>query len=155
MNVRNLLLIAAVALFALPSMGQKKNREEMHREFREFKIKYIVQEIELPADKAKEFGEIYLQMEEERHKNFSTTRKLEKSVTGNSKSTDADYARLSEALVQSKSKDADITRRYEEKFSKLLTPRQLYKMKDAEESFRRKMEQMRKQKRGKRRAKAK
>lgn len=143
MNIKGLFLIVTFTLLALPAFAQGKGKADMHREFREFKVKYIIQEIELDPDKAKEFGEIYFQMEEERHKNFSSTRDMEVSVKGNAKSTDADYARLSEAMVQCKSRDAEISRRYEEKFAKMLTPKQLYKMKDAEESFRRKMQQMR------------
>lgn len=141
-----LMLLAAVLPAAAQSKGACKDKAEMHREFRDFKIKYIAQEIDLPADKFKEFSEIYEQMELEKHKVFSQTRKLEKSVKKNPASTDEDYARLNEAMVNAKAKDAEISKRYEEKFAKLLTPKQRYKLKDAEESFRKKMHEMRRKK---------
>ena len=49
-------------------------------------------------------------------------------------------------MVSAKAKDAEISKRYEEKFAKLLTPKQRYKLKDAEESFRKKMQEMRRKK---------
>ncbi len=46
-------------------------------------------------------------------------------------------------MTDAKAKDAEISKRYDEKFSRLLTAKQVYKMKDAEEGFRRKMHEMR------------
>jgi len=42
--------------------GGKRSRAEMRREFKEFKIKYIAQEIELGASQIQEFTELYSQM---------------------------------------------------------------------------------------------
>ncbi len=150
MKTRVILPLFLLLATVMPIFAQEKcdnrSRAEMHREFRDFKIKYIAQEIDLPADKFKEFSELYGQMEEEKHKVFSSTRRLEKSVKNNANSTEEDYARLNDAMVSAKAKDAEISKRYEEKFAKLLTPKQRYKLKDAEESFRKKMQEMRRKK---------
>ena len=91
-----LLILSVIMAFPLAAQkeGGKRSRAEMRREFKEFKIKYIAQEIELGASQIQEFTELYSQM-------------------------------------------------YDEKFSRLLTAKQVYKMKDAEEGFRRKMHEMR------------
>ena len=82
MKTRVILLLFLLLATLMPIFAQEKcynkSRAEMHREFRDFKIKYIAQEIDLPADKFKEFSELYGQMEEEKHKVFSSTRRLEK-----------------------------------------------------------------------------
>lgn len=148
--MKHILLLFVAVLLAFPvaaqQKGQKRNKAEMRREFREFKIKYIAQEIEVSPAQIKEFTELYSQMEEERHKVFSATRKLERSVKANKNATEKDYQALSEAMTEAKAKDAAISKRYDEEFSRLLTAKQVYKMKDAEESFRRKMQEMRQKK---------
>lgn len=146
MKFKLLITIALSILIFLPASSQnngKKSREEMRREFKEFKIKFIAQEIEVGPTQMKEFTELYSQLEDERGKLFETTHKLEKSVKKNKEATEADYQKLNKAINDTKIKDAEISSRYDEKFSKILTPRQVVKMKDAEESFRRKMHEMR------------
>ena len=140
-----LLILSVIMAFPLAAQkdGGKRSRAEMRREFKEFKIKYIAQEIELGASQIQEFTELYSQMEDEKHKVFSATRKLERSVKANKNATEKDYQSLSEAMTDAKAKDAEISKRYDEKFSRLLTAKQVYKMKDAEEGFRRKMHEMR------------
>ena len=49
-------------------------------------------------------------------------------------------------MLNAKEKDAELSKKYDDKFSKFLSPKQLYKMKEAEESFRRKMQEMRRKK---------
>lgn len=148
--MKHILLLFVAVLLAFPvaaqQKGQKRHHAEMRREFREFKIKYIAQEIEVSPAQIKEFTELYSQMEEERHKVFSATRKLERSVKANKNATEKDYQALSEAMTEAKAKDAAISKRYDEEFSRLLTAKQVYKMKDAEEGFRRKMQEMRQKK---------
>ena len=67
-------------------------------------------------------------MEDEKHKVFSATRKLERSVKANKNATEKDYQSLSEAMTDAKAKDAEISKRYDEKFSRLLTAKQVYRM---------------------------
>lgn len=147
MKIRHVILLFIALLVSFGASAQKrKNHSEMVKEFKEFKIKYLAQEMGLGSDRVKEFGELYSQMEDERHKVFSGVHKLEKSVKANDKATDEDYTRLSEAMTQAKAKDAEISRRYDDRFAKILTPKQMYKMKEAEEQFRKKMHEMRRKK---------
>ncbi len=127
----------------------KKSREEMRKEFNEFKMKFIAQEIDLKEDQQKQFFELYGQMNEERRKIFEQTRRLERKVKKDPQATEEDYASVSRALTEAKEKDAAIEKKYDAKFSTFLSSKQLFQMKAAEEKFRQKMEEMR-HKRGKR-----
>ena len=101
-----LLILSVIMAFPLAAQkeGGKRSRAEMRREFKEFKIKYIAQEIELGASQIQEFTELYSQMEDEKHKVFSATRKLERSVKANKNATEKDYQSLSEAMTDAKAK---------------------------------------------------
>lgn len=142
MNIRTVILLFVALCISLPVFSQnseKKDREQMRKEFREFKIKFISQEIELNSDQKKEFADLYSQMENERHQLFIYTRGIEKKLKKDGNATNEDYAKVSEALVQCKIKDGEIEKKYDEKFATFLSPKQIFKMKQAEDKFRRKM----------------
>ena len=65
----------------------------------------------------------------------------------NKNATEQDYEALSEAINTSKIEDAEMEKRYDGQFSKFLTGKQIFKMKEGEESFRKKMREMRREKR--------
>lgn len=146
MNRKILLIILAMVLGIGTLCAQekvKKSREEMRKEFREFKIKFIAQEIDLQEDQQKQFAELYDQMCDERMKIFEQTRRLERKVKKDSNATEEDYASVSRALTEAKEKDAAIEKKYDAKFSTFLSSKQIFKMKAAEEKFRKKMSEMR------------
>lgn len=127
------------------AFAQKDNKShgDMRREVHEFKLKFLAQEMELKEDQQKKFFETYNQMTDEKVKLFRETRELEKKLAESKNATDAEYEAVNRAITSAKERDAAIEKKYDEKFAQFLTPRQLYKMKDAEEKFRRKMHEMR------------
>ncbi len=135
-------IFSVAGLFAQPKGHEKKSREEMRKEIDEFKKKFIAQEIDLKDDQKKEFFELYTQMNNERMKVFEQTRALERKVKKNADASEADYKAVSKAITEAKEKDAEIEKKYDAKFSKFLTSKQIYKMKSAEEKFRNKMQEM-------------
>lgn len=146
MNKKILLIILAMTLGIGTLCAQeksKKSREEMRKEFREFKIKFIAQEIDLKEDQQKQFAELYDQMSNERMKIFEQTRRLERKVKKESNATEEDYASVSRAITEAKEMDAAIEKKYDAKFSTFLSSKQIFKMKAAEEKFRKKMSEMR------------
>lgn len=152
--MRKLLLLIVVALIgSLPIFAQSKakgkNHHEMRKELREFKIKFLAQEMELTEEQQKQFVPLYDQMSQEKHAIFKETRDLEEKVSSNKNATEADYDALSKKMLEAKQKDAFIEKNYDEKFSKFLSAKQIVKMKTAEDKFRRKMHDMRKSGEGK------
>lgn len=141
-----LVVVAAVSVSA-QKKDDKRNRQEMRKEFIEFKMKFLAQEIDLKEDQEKKFFELYTQMEDERFAVMSEMRRLEKKAKA-ANASDADYEAMTKGVTTAKEKDALIEKKYDEKFSAFLTSKQMYKLKDAEEKFRQKMHEMRKQKKG-------
>lgn len=115
-------------------------KEKVFKEIQEYKIKFLAQEMELKGDQMKKFAETYSRLSEERKKNFMEMRRLEKQLDENS--SDKDYREINEKLANDRLRDAELEKEYDAKFSKFLTPKQIYKMKAAEDKFRRKMHEM-------------
>lgn len=138
-------LTASVGMMSAQDKG-KKSKDEMLREFKEFKMKFLAQEIDLKDEQQKPFFELYDQMMAERHKVYEQTRRLERKVKKDASASDEDYAALSKAMTDAKQKDAEIERTYDAKFATVLNNKQIFKLKTAEDKFRQKMHEMRKKK---------
>ena len=82
-------------------------------------------------------------MTAERVKVFKETKALEKKLSESADASEAEYEAVSSAITEAKEKDAEIEKRYDEKFAQFLTPKQIFKMKEAEGKFRDKMREMR------------
>ena len=145
-----ILVLLAILTFTSPHAAQNKNsgkyRAEMKREIQEFKLKFLAQEMDLEESKHKQFFDLYTQLEEERQKVIRDTNALEKKLKNVEDATDAEYEAVSKAITSAKEKEAEIEKRYDEKFSQFLSPRQIFKMKSAEQKFRDKMREMRRNK---------
>ena len=145
-----ILALLAILTFTSPLAAQNKNlgkdRAEMKREIQEFKLKFLAQEMDLEESKQKQFFDLYTQLEEERQKVIRDTQALEKKLKNVEDATDAEYEAVSKAITSAKEKEAEIEKRYDEKFSQFLSPRQIFKMKSAEQKFRDKMREMRRNK---------
>lgn len=124
----------------------KADRREMRREMREFKIKFLAQEMDLKDTQKKQFSEVYGRMSEEKHKIFHETRQLERKLDSGKGATEEEYAEVSRAITEAKARDAAVEKKYDTEFAKFLSPKQIYQMKQAEEKFRRRMDEMRKEK---------
>lgn len=137
-----LILLLAVLAPAVAQKHQGRSKHEMRKEMKDFHMKFLAQEIDLKEDQQKPFFDTYSQMMEERRKIFDETRNLEKRLR-DGKATEEEYETVTAALTNAKERDAAIEKKYDEKFSKILTPKQLYKLKEAEEKWRAKMQEMR------------
>lgn len=129
--------------------SEKKSRGEMRKEIAEFKMKYLAQEMDLKDNQIEQFKELYSKMNLEKRKAFATAMKLERKLRTDKDATEADYEAAAKAMDEAKIMDHDIDKKYDTQFAKFLTAKQRFKMKKAEEDFRKKMEQMHRDKKGK------
>lgn len=143
------LFLLLILTLCIPAAAQHKgkDREVMRKEIHEFKLKFLAQEMDLKEDQQKKFFDLYNQMTEEKVKLFKETKALERKLSDAANVSDAEYEKVSKSITAAKEKDAEIDKRYDEKFAQFLTPRQIYKMKEAEVKFRDKMNEMRHKKR--------
>lgn len=147
-----LLLIVACLFAAVPAEAQrhgKKHREKMRAELREFKLKYLAQEMELQPSEQPRFIELYDKMMGEKETLFRPIWETERDLRKNPKASEAEYEALATKKDKAKEEELKIDRKYEEQFSKFLTSKQIYKMKEAEKTFNKKVREMRHKKKGK------
>ena len=127
-------------------MAQDKesgNKEKMFREVREFKIKYLAQEMELSESQTPKFIDLYDEMSASRDSCYRHVRKMEKNLKKSKDATEEEYQKVTEAMNEANVSYAEIEKVYDEKFAEFLSPKQIYMMKEAEQKFRSKLEGMR------------
>lgn len=117
-------------------------KEKMWKEMQEFKMKFLAQEIDLKEDQKKEFFELYDEMSSKRAQCYKNARDLERKLKKNKDASEQEYQDATEAMKKAAAESAEIEKVYDEKFSTFLTPKQIYKLKEAEQEFRKKMEEM-------------
>ena len=101
----------------------------------EFKLKFLADEMDLNDSQRKQFNEVYSQMETERRAVFKKIKDAEKIIKGNKNASEADYDKATKDISAAKAQMAQIEKTYDEKFSKFLTKKQIFKMKEAEDKF--------------------
>ena len=143
MNKLAALLLMLIAVILPAGAQQKGKKEDMRRELKEYKMKYIAQEMDLKEGQQKQFFELYEQMWDEKEKLHRDTKSLEKKLNDAENVADDEYRKVSTAITEAKEKEAEIDKKYDEKFSQFLSQKQIFKMKSAEEKFKIKMREMR------------
>lgn len=133
-----LILLATVALVAT-AQGNKWAQEML-----EAKHKMLIEQVELTDAQQKAFMPVYEEMEKEIYQTNRGARQLAATVAkkGNA-ATEAEYQQAAEALSNAKVKEGEIEAKYFAKFTKILSKKQLFLLKQAENNFTRSMLQKR------------
>lgn len=130
--------LAAMADKPRGGEGPKKDsdRTEWFRKLKEAKHSFLTRELDLTESQREEFFKLYDAKEAERQAAEQKVRNLEKEVKKKgAAATDNDYDKVITAQYKFNHEIAKIESKYEQAFRKVLTKRQLYKLRSAEFSF--------------------
>lgn len=135
-----LLLLIAAIIFAMPGYAtdNKKNidRKEWFKELRQYKHSFLAKELDLTKEQEAKFFPMYDEMDDAMFKVNREARVMEKKITKSSeKVSDLEYEKAAEAMYEVKGKEAAIEKQYFTKFKTVLTPKQLFELKQAERRF--------------------
>lgn len=121
-------------------------------EMQQYKREYVVKAMQLnDAQKAK-FLPLYDAMDRDMRKIGDEARTVEKNLKAKgAAATDADYRHAADVLFNLRTREGAVEKQYYEKFKTVLSPRQLYELKRAEEKFAREMMRQHRDRRGKKR----
>lgn len=139
-----LLLFAAFipSMFAQGEETAKRNK--MIKEGQEFRMNFVAKEMDLTDAQKQKFIPLYQEMCQKRIECFKEARKVEKKIKKESKEpSDEEYSLIMQAQNKAKEQAAAIEKEYNEKFAEFLSPKQIYKLKEAENAFTAKLEEMR------------
>ena len=140
---RILLLLATLA--SLLTMTAQ-SRSQWANEMLETKHKFIIEQVGLTPAQQQQFMPLYEAMEKEIFQTNRDARSLARNVEKKKNPSDADYMQAAEALSNAKVREGEIEAKYFAKFTKILSKRQLFLLKKAENDFARNMLQGRKKK---------
>ena len=137
--------IAAMLLLSLNTAWAKDknhanaNRSQWTQEMLDYKHDFIAEQTEMTQAQREKFMPLYEAMEKEIFAVNRTAREQARKVSGSPKVSDQEYANAARAMSQVKVKEGEIEGRYFEKFSKILSKKQLFQLKQAEIKFTRQM----------------
>ena len=131
-KIFTILIIAAVALTA----AAQGNRSKWGQEMLEAKHKMIIETVGLSPTQQEQFMPVYQEMEREIYQTNRDARTLAAEVEKKKSPSDSEYA---QALSRAKVREGEIEAKYFDKFSKMLSKRQLFLLKQAESKFTRTM----------------
>lgn len=136
------LMVMLMAFGYAPEASARKQckRDTWFKEMQQLKRDYLVKKLNITREQQTKFFPLYDQMENEKKKLFDQTRAMEKSVAEKGdKATDLELEKASDAIVEMKGRESAIEKKYYARFRQILTPRQIFKLHDAERKFQRQM----------------
>lgn len=135
-------LMAAIVLPVL-AQGQRpsgRDRESWMKEIQQYKNDYIAKKLELTDEQRAKFLPLYNAMDEEIRKAQDESEQLSRqTLSKEEKATDLEYEKAAEAMYELKGRENAIEMKYFNEYKTILTPRQLFKLKDAEKDFTREL----------------
>lgn len=127
-----------IALLGVSTLNAQ-DRAQWMSELRQYKRSYFAKELELTREQQNKFFPLYEEMEEQTGKLEEETRLMEKRLTDAPDASDLEYEKATEAIYETKVKQATLEQSYLEKFSQVLSPKQLFELKSVERRFSRDM----------------
>lgn len=138
-----LLLIAAYIMptdASAQGRPSKRERTTWIKEMQMVKTDYIAKKLDLSDEQKAKFIPLYNAMDAEIRKAQQDQRTLCTQVNDkDGKASDLEYTKAAEAAYELKGVENAIEMRYFKEFKTILTPKQLFKLRDAEQSFTRKL----------------
>ena len=132
-----ILAISATFMFATPAYaaGKSAQRSQRYTEMLDHKHKMIVEQTGMTPSQRDKFMPLYEAMEKEIYETNAEARKLENQVSAKKNPSDSEYRQAAEALSQAKVREGEIEAKYYDKFAKILSQKQLFQLKRAENQF--------------------
>ena len=122
----------------------QNNRTKFATDMYQAKHDMIIQEVGLTMTQQKQFMPLYEQMEREIYEVNRNARALASEVEKKKNPSDKDYEAAASALSNTRMREGEIESKYFDKFSKILSKKQLFLLKQAEAKFTREMLRKRK-----------
>lgn len=130
-----ILSLICSATAAAQGQGTPAERQRWISEIRTYKHEFLSKELSLSREQENAFFPIYDEMEDQIEKLNSETREIERRVSEDSNASDLDLQNAARTIFELKRAEGQIEMTYFDKFSEILSPRQLVQLKPAERKF--------------------
>lgn len=135
-----------VACLALVVCAQDNGRSKWATDMLETKHKMLIEQVAITAAQQEQFMPLYEAMEKEIYQTNREARAQAAALSKKKNATDAEYEQVATALSNVKVKEGEIEAKYFAKFTKILSKKQLFLLKQAEANFTRSLLQQRRNK---------
>lgn len=140
-----IIFMAVAGAYAKAPEGDKPDRSQWAKEMRQLRTNYVVKKLGIEGDSREKFVVAYGAMQNDLDKLHRECRQLYKAVEKKGDAaSNAEFEKAANAMYEMHSKEGAIEMRYYAKFKSILTPKQLFKLKDAEHKFSRELMKQRK-----------
>ncbi len=139
---RVVLLASIITTLSFPIYAENdavNNHKKWFSEVREYKQEFLTKEMNLTKEQQQAFFPLYKEMEQEVFKINMEAREMEKKVSCDASASDLEYEKAAQAMQEVKGNEAKVEAIYFDKFSKILSSKQLFQLKRAENRFTRSM----------------
>ncbi len=139
------LFVFLIALFVLPVVSQAqrpsgRDRESWMKEIQQYKNDFIAKKLDMTDEQRDKFMPLYNSMDEEIRKVQEESEQLSRQIIAkDGEATDLEYEKAAEAMYELKGRENNIEMKYFDEYKAILTPVQLFKLKDAEKDFTREL----------------
>lgn len=137
-----ILFFVAIAFISLSAVARPQTpepsdaeRNRIYAELKPYRHEFLVKELHLSKEQSRDFMPLYDKMEDEIQRISDETRDLEKRVRETSDCSETEMEAASRALFEEKEKTGKVEIEYYEKFKEILSPEQLFNLKQAERKF--------------------
>ena len=128
-------MVLAITAATAQNNGRTKFATDMYQA----KHEMIIEELGLTPTQQKQFMPLYEQMEREIYQVNRTARALASEVEKKKNPSDKDYEAAASALSRTRMQEGEIEAKYFDKFTKILSKKQLFQLKQTELKFTREM----------------
>ena len=128
-------MVLAITAATAQNNGRTKFATDMYQA----KHEMIIEELGLTPTQQKQFMPLYEQMEREIYQVNRNARALASEVEKKKNPSDKDYEAAASALSRTRMQEGEIEAKYFDKFSKILSKKQLFQLKQTELKFTREM----------------
>ena len=137
--MKKVLAIVIMVLAITAAMAQNNGRTKFATDMYQAKHEMIIEELGLTPTQQKQFMPLYEQMEREIYQVNRNARALASEVEKKKNPSDKDYEAAASALSRTRMQEGEIEAKYFDKFSKILSKKQLFQLKQTELKFTREM----------------
>jgi Spy/CpxP family protein refolding chaperone len=124
-----------ILMLAITTAAAQNGRTKFATDMYQAKHEMIIEELGLTPTQQKQFMPLYQQMEREIYQVNRNARALANEVEKKKNPSDRDYEVAASALSNTRVQEGDIEAKYFEKFSKILSKKQLFQLKQTERKF--------------------
>ncbi len=133
------IFILSMTASSLEAKADDAQRKKWEDSINDYKKDFLIRELGLNAKQEEEFIPMYFEMQEDIFSVGKEEMQIEKNIRARKSVSDKEYKSATQRILKQREKAVKIKSEYFERFSQILTPKQVFQLLCAEKKFQRDM----------------